>query len=113
VSREQLSYLTRLLCATTSQALAFGLTLNGCPLRSLRLQHNALGDEGVASLAKALLCNTSLTSLQLADVGCGTRGVGALMRVIDRPALTQCLHSALSTVLDRCIRLVQSSHYGV
>ena len=72
------------------EALGVALAMENCTLCWLRLQHNALGDEGVVALATALDANHSLTHLQLRDVGVGARGVRALGDVINKhPTLTR------------------------
>ena len=72
------------------EALGVALAMENCTLCWLRLQHNALGDEGVVELATALDANHSLTHLQLRDVGVGERGVRALGETIHKhPTLTR------------------------
>lgn len=73
------------------ETLALVLALPTCCLTWLRLQHNALGDAGVAAIAHALHDNTSLTHLQLRDVHAGSKGVAALAEALalGHPSLTR------------------------
>lgn len=71
-------------CLAGCEALAFALSLQGCLLSHLRLQHNRLGDDGVHALTRALLVNRSVTKLQLRDVGVGERGCEALSDALRR-----------------------------
>ena len=66
-----------------ADALAIALALDGCPLRCLRLQHNALGDLGVSALAQSLYLNKTLTKLQLRDVNVQSAGCAALAAALD------------------------------
>ena len=66
-----------------AEALAIALALDGCPLRCLRLQHNALGDLGVSALAQSLYLNKSLTKLQLRDVNVQSAGCAALAAALE------------------------------
>ncbi|KOO26126.1 ttl domain-containing protein, partial [Chrysochromulina tobinii] len=67
----------------SADALAIALALDGCPLRCLRLQHNALGDLGVSALAQSLYLNKTLTKLQLRDVNVQSAGCAALAAALD------------------------------
>lgn len=66
------------------EALAFALSLDQCPLTFLRLQHNALGDDGVHALCRALIVNRSLQKLELRDVGLGEKGCASLADAVQR-----------------------------
>lgn len=65
-----------------AEALSYALSFGGCHLAWLRLQHNPIGDDGVAALARSIYSNRTLTKLQLRDVQVRERGVAELAKAI-------------------------------
>ncbi len=76
---------------TGAEALAFALSLEGCALQWLRLQHNAIGDGGVSALARSLYTNRSLTKLQLRDTAVGAAGCAVLAKALPQHRALQAL----------------------
>jgi Ran GTPase-activating protein (RanGAP) involved in mRNA processing and transport len=58
---------------------------SGFALKSLRLDHNPLGDAGCASLAKGLARTATLTTFSLAYCDVGPGGVNALAAALETP----------------------------
>jgi hypothetical protein len=59
-------------------ALGAALALGSCPLTSLDLRENKIGDEGAAAIGEALRCNLRLRALRLAHNSIGDSGALAL-----------------------------------
>jgi hypothetical protein len=71
--------------ADGAEALAQALKhSNRQSLRSLRLEHCAIGDAGAASFGRALACNDSLTALALGGNEIGAAGATALCAGLER-----------------------------
>jgi len=79
--------------AAGARALAHGLAADTCPLRSLDLRLNYIGDEGVVELCRVLtLRNRTLTSISISSNLCTAASASALADTL--------LHNNVITTVD-------------
>ena len=93
-------------CAVTARgitALTAWLSEETCTLRTLQLDENKIGDEGMCALAAALHRNAAITRLEVVAVGMSKIGATALLDAIESwPRQCQSLEWAGNELPQEC-----------